>query len=345
MPEISIVVAAHNEGDLLWKTVATCHETCADLNYEIVVADDASEDDCIARLEQRFPDVAVYGSAGRQGPSPTKDRGAQQAKGDVLVFLDAHCKPEVGAIAQLTNGVRELNGEAIVTPTVACLQPETWVNDLTIPGHGYLVELDGVNWRWIPIDHMRPRSRFFESPSLIGCCFAMSKWLYKKLWGFDRNMYIWGVEDVDLGVKSWLLDYPVLHDPVPVIGHRFQKAFTTYKASNEHLVANQLRMAYKILSPQLWHEWLDQFRRRQRQDVWHRAWDIFTVHRGTAEVERVYLHQHQKCDVVGYARRFGLAWPLLQIDAQSPNYAGSILTLTPPEEPGTRRSYARCNTK
>jgi hypothetical protein len=122
------------------------------------------------------------------------------------------------------------------------------------------------------------------------------------------------VEDVDLGVKSWLLDYPVLHDPLPVIGHRFQKTFTTYKAPTQNLVANQLRMAYKILSPPLWREWFEQFRIRQAPSVWHRAWDIFTVHRGTAEAERVYLSQHQKLDVVSYARRFGLAWPLPQIE-------------------------------
>jgi glycosyltransferase involved in cell wall biosynthesis len=310
MADFSIVMAAHNEGDLLWKTVQSCRETCAGLDYEIVVADDASEDDCIEQLKQRFPEVTVCGCEQRLGPSPTKDRAAEHARGEVLVFLDAHCKPEARAILQLVNDVRETAGEAIVTPTIVCLQPETWSNDFTVPGQGYLVELDGVTWRWIPTSIMRPRGRFFESPSLIGCGFAMSKWLYEKLWGFDRNMYMWGVEDVDLGVKSWLLDHPVLHDPVPVIGHRFQKAFTTYKAPKENLIANQLRMAYKVLSPQLWREWLSQFRPRQRANMWQRAWDIFTVHRGTAEVERVYLAQRQKLDVVSYARRFGLAWPL-----------------------------------
>ena len=251
MPQISIVLAAHNEGDLLWKTVSSCRETCTELDYEIVVVDDASEDDCIGQLKSHFPDIDVHESGMRQGPSPTKDLGAKHAEGEVLIFLDAHCKPEPGAIARLVADVRQQNGEAIVTPTVATLNPETWINDLSCPGHGYVVELDGITWRWIPTEIMRRHGRFFESPSLIGCCVAMSKWLYSELWGFDRNMYMWGVEDVDLGVKSWLLDYPILHDAVPVIGHRFQKSFTTYKAPSQNLVANQLRMAYKVLTPPL----------------------------------------------------------------------------------------------
>ena len=37
---LSLIIAAHNEGPALWKTVASCVETCAGLDYEIVVADE-----------------------------------------------------------------------------------------------------------------------------------------------------------------------------------------------------------------------------------------------------------------------------------------------------------------
>jgi glycosyltransferase involved in cell wall biosynthesis len=330
MPDISIVLATHNEGDLLWKTVASCRETCAELDYEIVVADDASEDDCIAQLNQRFPEIAVHGFSERRGPSPAKDLGAQHAKGDVLVFLDAHCKPEPRAIAQLANDVQELNGEAIVAPRIVHLQPETWINDLNVPAQGYAVDLDRINPRWVPTAAMRPHGRFYESPSLIGCACAISKWLYEKLWGFDRNMYMWGVEDVDFGVKSWLIGYPVLHDPVPTIGHRFQKTFTGYKAYMEHIVSNEMRMAYKLLPPQFWREWLEVSRRRHNPETWHRGWDIFTIHRGTAEAERIYLYQNLKLDVVSYARRFGLVWPRsASDDVEATEPAGPVRVLAP----------------
>jgi hypothetical protein len=114
---------------------------------------------------------------------------------------------------------------------------------------------------------------------------------------------------VEFGVKCWLLGHPVLHDPKAVIGHRFQSSFASYTAPRTNLIANKLRMAYKILPPEFWAVWLPTFRSWQRQEVWHEAWDIFTNHRGTAEIERVYIAQRQKCDVVSYARRFGLEWP------------------------------------
>ncbi len=56
---LSLVIAAHNEGSSLWKTVQSCVETCAGLDYEIVIADDASWDGCIDEVQKRFPQVRV----------------------------------------------------------------------------------------------------------------------------------------------------------------------------------------------------------------------------------------------------------------------------------------------
>ena len=49
---------------------------------------------------------------------PTKDLGARHARGDVLVFLDGHCKPESGAIERLVADVEQLAGQAIVIPSI-----------------------------------------------------------------------------------------------------------------------------------------------------------------------------------------------------------------------------------
>ena len=48
----SIVIAAHNEGDLLWRTVRSCIESTAGFGYEIVVADDASTDGSLETMRR-----------------------------------------------------------------------------------------------------------------------------------------------------------------------------------------------------------------------------------------------------------------------------------------------------
>lgn len=311
----SIVIASLNEGDRLWKTVQSCIETIEeDGGYEVVVADDASNDGSIEELRQRFPHVRVFAHAERRGVSPTKDLGARSSCGAVLVFLDGHCKPEPGAIARLVEGVEALDGQAIVTPRVAALDPERWQNNPGQIGYGYRIDLEQFDCGWIGLEQMQtfPGSagrRFYESPAFIGCCAAMSRELYERLWGFDPGMHVYGLEDLDFGLKAWLMGHPVLHDPEPVIGHRFRASFDNYSVPMEHILVNQLRMARKNFSDPVWDEWVQRCRARQPEWLWELAWKIFTEGRESVERERAYLLANRVHDEFWYAVRFGLSWP------------------------------------
>ena len=90
----SIAIAAHNEGDLLWKTVQSCLETTGSPDFEIVVVDDGSTDGSIEDLKRRFGDVQVFSFPERGRCRAAKHHSALMTRGDVLIFLDAHCKPE-----------------------------------------------------------------------------------------------------------------------------------------------------------------------------------------------------------------------------------------------------------
>ena len=43
----SIIIAAHNEGKSLWKTIRSCVESIGKLDYEIVIADDNGDMDVV----------------------------------------------------------------------------------------------------------------------------------------------------------------------------------------------------------------------------------------------------------------------------------------------------------
>ena len=326
----SIIIAAHNEGDRLWRTVASCVETSAGLDCETVVADDASWDGSVEETLKRFPQVRVVRHDERKGASPTKDLGARHARGETLVFLDGHTKPEPGAIERLVEDVERLKGDAIITPTVTGLCVTRWKTLDHQQGHGYSLELERLDCAWLPLkslcEHPHRGRMFYECPALIGCAFAVHRELYDDLRGFDPHMLCWGVEDLDFGLKSWLMGHPILHDPEPVIGHRFQQRFDNFEVPIEQLLVNQLRLARKNFTEAVWSDWLDRCRNRNSgtltnhpEGLWARAWQLFAERRPSAEHERAHLLARRVHDEFWFANRFDLPWPKLQADRFEPN--------------------------
>ncbi len=84
---ISVVVPAWNEGKYLAQLLESLKRQTYK-NFEVVVADSGSEDDTEAV-------AATYGARLVQGPrkgaGEGRNRGAQAAMGDILVFIDSDC--------------------------------------------------------------------------------------------------------------------------------------------------------------------------------------------------------------------------------------------------------------
>jgi GT2 family glycosyltransferase len=322
----SIVIASHNDGEALDRTIESSLDTSAGVDCEIVVADDVSSDGSVERIRNRFPGVRLVAHAQRRGVSQTKDLGARCARGDTLLFLDAHCKPEAGAIERLLADVEELDGDAIVTPRIAALDTDRWLCDLDQVGHGYVVDLDSFATAWIDLEDLPLvpgyGRRYFAQPTFIGCCAAMSQDLYRRLWGFDTGMRTYGTEDVDLGVRAWMLGNQVVHDPEPLIGHRFRHEFQNYSAPPEHMLSNNLRMARKTFSDPTWFEWLERVSERFAGELWEDAWREFLQGHESIERERADLQSRRVRDEFWYARQFNLAWPVAS-PATKRNKAGA----------------------
>src|SRR4051794_13438988 len=84
--QVSFIITARDEPpDILNATLAGLARTAAHLRREVIVVDDGS------RLPVSAPGAdLVLRSAEARGVSPSRRIGAAAAKGEVLVWLDAH---------------------------------------------------------------------------------------------------------------------------------------------------------------------------------------------------------------------------------------------------------------
>ena len=89
--EFSIIVPAYNAEN----TVEDCLKSLLDQSlardrYEIILVDDGSGDGT-ADIIQRYP--VWYFCQENQGPAAARNKGAQLARGDILLFTDSDCVP------------------------------------------------------------------------------------------------------------------------------------------------------------------------------------------------------------------------------------------------------------
>src|SRR5262249_11132811 len=138
---------------------------------------------------------------------------------------------------------------------------------------------------------------FFRQPSLVGCCLALSRDLYEDLRGFDTQMLSWGSEDVDFGLRAWLMGHAILLDPEPVVGHRFRhEADNTYSVPGAHVLYNHIRMARKNFGDDAWNDWARRFQSKFAPELWQSAWQLFEgAHENLAQ-EREFLMRRRTRD-------------------------------------------------
>ena len=91
----SLIIPAYNSE----KTIILCLDTAVNQSiskntYEIIVVDDGSTDNT-AKIVSRYDAVRLIRQK-NQGPATARNRGAQEAQGEILIFTDSDC--EIGAV-------------------------------------------------------------------------------------------------------------------------------------------------------------------------------------------------------------------------------------------------------
>jgi GT2 family glycosyltransferase len=106
---VSVVVPTHNRSTRVQRLVAALAAQELSQPFEVVVVDDASEDDTVARLhpmvaDQPF-DLVLVQSAGNTGPAGARNRGWREARGEFIAFIDDDCVPDRLWLGHLVAGL------------------------------------------------------------------------------------------------------------------------------------------------------------------------------------------------------------------------------------------------
>jgi glycosyltransferase involved in cell wall biosynthesis len=230
--KISVVLPTLNESVMLRRTVEQFRSTLPEPS-EIIVVDNGSTDGSADFLdESEFEDVVLIREPKPLGVAGARNRGFAEARGEVVVFADAHVDiPErwwQPMVAVLKN------------PEVGVVGPAIGV--MGDPDHpaacGQRIASRSLAVRWFRRDQIEP----YQVPTLGGGFMAMRRSTLLEAGAFDDGMPQWGSEDLEICLRYWLLGLEVWVAPEVIIRHYFRDT-AFYEVDTIFVTHNLLRVA------------------------------------------------------------------------------------------------------
>jgi polypeptide N-acetylgalactosaminyltransferase len=182
----------------------------------------------------------------RMGLMAARTIGARAAKGDVLVFVDAHTEANVNWLPPLVEPIA-LNYKVVTVPFVDAIDVDNFAYHIyDVNGHRGIFD-----WKFLyhqilrkPEDIKDPIEPF-HSPVMNGGLFAISAKYFWELGGYDEGLDVWGGEQFEISFKLWQCGGEMLNIPCSRFGHIFRIYGKVFKNPREFdfLVINYKRVA------------------------------------------------------------------------------------------------------
>jgi len=208
--KISFVIPHYGQSGLLWNCLNSIKDYMPDT--EIIVVDDHTEDISIPRLCTSFG-VKLIINQENLGFSKTCNRGAREATGDVIIFLNNDIT--------LTCDFSKAIEEDMEDPLVGVVGALLYYPDGKIQHAGVWAFLQSVCHFAHHKDPIKTPGVFFSKYcySVTGALYAIKKDLWELLGGFPEE-YRNSCEDSIMSLRVWQRGFRVLYDPrVTAIHH------------------------------------------------------------------------------------------------------------------------------
>jgi len=234
-PVASIIITSKNEGHNLKQTIEHIGVAKTNVNYEIIVIDDGSTDNSSNFLQDLYDDHITLITTKGLGPAGARNLGVKSARGEILVFLDAHMIPSKYWLDKLISCFED-PAISVISPVIGGFNPSH-------PDIYGLILDHNLQPRWVSdaVEGITP------VPLVGGAGLTMRAQTFEEIEGFDEGFRIMGLEDIDLCMRLWMQGYSVYLYPEVRILHKFRNS-KPYPVLNENIVYNYLRLAFKLFN-------------------------------------------------------------------------------------------------
>lgn len=207
---VSIVIPNYNGEALLKKNLPKVFSSLEGYISEVIVVDDASEDESIKFLKTQK--VKILRNSKNMGFSSTVNKGVKAAKGEIVVLLNTDVSPERNFLKPLLPHFKDPQIFG-----VGCLDKSYEKGKIIQRGRGV------GKWSRGFLVHSRGEVDKNNTLWVSGGSGAFRKSIWEKLGGLNElyNPFYW--EDIDLSYRALKSGYKVLFEKKSIVNHEHEK--------------------------------------------------------------------------------------------------------------------------
>ena len=195
---LSVIIPAYRCADMLQRClVGLLASDMPRSDWELIVVDDGSGD-ATAAIASAAADLVLTIADGPRGPAFARNHGAERARGDALMFIDADVVIAPDALRRVAARFREAPSLAAVFGAYH-----------TTPGDpGFLSQYRNLLHHWVHVSQPGDAWTFWTG---LG---AVRRSVFRALGGFDAAHYRRPqIEDIEFGYRAADAGYRILLDP------------------------------------------------------------------------------------------------------------------------------------
>jgi len=218
-PSVSIIIPHHGGFDILNECLLSLEKSTFK-DYEIIIVDNASNDDSIKIIKQKFPHINILAMDSNLGYAGGCNEGALIAKGDFLLFLNNDTIHEENWIKPIFNLISNDENIGSIQPKILNIEDKKLFDYAGASG-GFLdifcfPFLRGriFNYREVDENQYDNKQEIFWAS---GCAFITRKDLFLEIL-FDKKLFAY-MEEIDYSWKLLLLGYKNVVEPKSIIYH------------------------------------------------------------------------------------------------------------------------------
>ena len=224
--------------------------------FDILVVDNASDDDTCCIVEHEYPEVSLIRLGKNVGLSRAFNIGWRGVSAEYVLFINPDVIIEPCGVDELI-AVAKHTSAAVVAPRLVYLDGSTQVSARSFPTLASMLASRtmfgatrlGRSVLGAHLSHTRSDETYQYADWVLGAAMLLNRLTLERLAGFDRKYFLY-CEDVDYCARAWKTGSTIVYVPTVTFRHAYQrqsqKTWNVRSRATRAHFASALRLACKF---------------------------------------------------------------------------------------------------